>query len=234
MTKRELLVSHVQELEHLEARKRVAAENYRAGLAEAKADGFDATTLKVVLKLRKMTPSQRSERRALEAIYMAALGMLEGEALPEEARRRLDPAPKNDPPTDPPAPPASTGTPPDDREEERSDRRDGDDDDDETFNPPASKPPEQPPLIVKDPEEARQEGGIAAAGGKRIYDNPYRAGDPCRAAWDEGWCAQSKSNGMETPSAFQRRTAKPEKPAKDETSNPPGAGTGAAEAGGPA
>ena len=62
---------------------------------------------------------------------------------------------------------------------------------------------------MKDPEEARQEGAAAAVAGKRIYDNPYPAGNPCRAAWDEGWCAQQKSHGMDPPAAYQRRSAKP-------------------------
>src|SRR4051812_37095661 len=87
---RERLVFHVQELERLEDLKARAAEVFNDALQAAKAAGFDGATIKAVLKLRKMTPSQRSERRALEAIYMAALGMLEGDALPEEARRRLD------------------------------------------------------------------------------------------------------------------------------------------------
>jgi len=82
--------------------------------------------------------------------------------------------------------------------------------------PPAEPPrPAQPPLILKDPAEARQEGADAAVAGKRIYDNPYPAGDPCRAAWDEGWCGQKKSHGMETPQAYQRRTETPDKKGKD-------------------
>ncbi len=64
-------------------------------------------------------------------------------------------------------------------------------------------------LELKDPEEARQEGRAAAAAGKRVYDNPYPAGDPCRAAWDEGWCEARKSHGMETPEAYKRRKPPP-------------------------
>jgi len=61
---RERLVSHVQNLERLEALKKLAADDFKEGLQAAKAEGFDAPTLKVVLKLRKMTPLQRSERKA--------------------------------------------------------------------------------------------------------------------------------------------------------------------------
>ncbi len=188
------LVYHVQELERLEEVKQAAAEACREALAIAKAEGFDGTTLKVVLKLRKLTPAQRKERRALEAIYLAALGMLEGDPLPDEARRRLDeeehpPSADQRGPQLPPEPHI-------------------------TEEPRQPTPAPQPPLVFKDPEEARQEGRAAAAAGKRIYDNPFPAGDPCRAAWDEGWCEQKKSHGMETPAAYQRRTKAPDKSAE--------------------
>lgn len=197
LSTRERLVHHIHALERLEALKQDAAEDLKDCFEAAKAAGFDGTTLKAVLKLRKMTPDQRRERRALEAIYLAELGMLDGDALPEEARRRLDSPPddaKYEPPTDPARGADESATEPD----------------------PTTPAPVQAPLIVKDPEEARQEGAAAADAGKRIYDNPYPAGDPCRAAWDEGWCAKRQSNGMELPQVYQRRTGKPpEKGDKD-------------------
>lgn len=194
---RERLVYHVHELERLEAAKQAAAEAFRAALATAKAAGFDPATLKVVLRLRKLTPAERLERRALEAIYLAALGMLEGDPLPDEARRRLDEE-------EHPAPGP--------REREKGEGAPGP----APELPPPPPPPPQRTLPLKDPAEARQEGRDAAVAGKRIYDNPFPAGDPCRAAWDEGWCEQRKSNGMETPAAYQRRTKPPEKAEKPE------------------
>lgn len=186
------LVQRVQELERLEALKQQASDHLKEAFELAESQGFDKATLKVVLKLRKMTPGQRRERRALEAIYMAALGMLEGDALPEEARRRLDEeAQASRPPAERPLPPRSPAR----------------DDDQGSPAADAPRPPAQPALELKDPAEAKQEGTAAAAAGKRIYDNPYPAGDPCRAAWDEGWCAKQGSHGMDTPSAYQRRTA---------------------------
>lgn len=187
---REQLVHHVQNLERLEAEKQAAADNLRAAFSGARAAGFDPATLKVVLKLRKLTPGQRKERRALEAIYLAALGMLEGDPLPDEARRRLDEQQQ------PPKPTEKGAKGP-------------------IAAPKPAPAPPQMPMNLKDPAEARQEGEKAAAAGNRIYDNPYPAGDPCRAAWDEGWCAKKKSNGMDTPAAYQRRSDKPEaKPKK--------------------
>lgn len=198
----ERLVRLVQALEHLAQVKADAAERLTEAFEAAQTKGFDTTTLKVVLKLRKLSPGQRQERRALEAIYMAALGMLEGEALPEAARRRLDgqatkPAPA-------PAP-----TPPADGKSAAAEPRPSD--------PPApSRIEPQPPLPLKTADEARAEGAEAATAGKRIYDNPYPAGDPCRAAWDEGWCAARKSHGMEPPAAYQRRT-EPAPPKEEKT-----------------
>lgn len=207
MSRRQQLVQHVQELERLEAAKKAASAALAEAFKTAALQGFDGKTLKVVLALRKMTPEQRQERRALEAIYMAALGMLEGDALPEAARRRLDPDP----------------TPPSPGEGQESRH-------DEPSAGEASAAPELPPapqLPLKTPDEARAEGEAAAAAGKRIFDNPYPAGDPCRASWDEGWCARAQSHGMETPSAYQRRSAKPPKEEKDEPPDDKGHGGGA-------
>ena len=185
MNVRERLVRHVQALERLEEAKQAASEALANQFKAAKEQGYDTATLRVVLKLRKLTPSQRRERKALEAIYMAALGMLDGEALPDEARRRLDPEPELKEPR---------------REEEKPS---GDTAPPTELPPPMTTP--QPTLALKEPAEAKQEGVDAARAGKRIYDNPYPAGDPCRAAWDEGWCSQRKSHGMDVPKAYQRR-----------------------------
>ncbi|WP_291981978.1 GapR family DNA-binding domain-containing protein [Luteitalea sp.] len=201
MSQNERLVQHVHELERLTSLRDDASEALRDGFERAKTQGFDVPTLKVVLKLRTLTPSQRRERRALEAIYMAALAMLDGEPLPEEARRRLDkPA-----------------------DEDESTQQDDSPSDEPQRMPSAAPRAAQQPLALKDPDEARAEGGAAAEAGKRIYDNPYGAGDPCRAAWDEGWCAQRKSHGMDLPEAYQRRTTKPaEKPSEPATEPPHG------------
>lgn len=59
-----------------------------------------------------------------------------------------------------------------------------------------------------DPAKIREEGMQAAREGKRVIDNPYVAGDPRRALWDEGWCAQTGSDGMEIPAAWRRKEKK--------------------------
>lgn len=69
-------------------------------------------------------------------------------------------------------------------------------------------------LELADRDVRAELGRIAAREGKRVIDNPFTAGDPRRAAWDEGWCQESASDGMDIPSAW-RRAAKPKKPASD-------------------
>jgi uncharacterized protein (UPF0335 family) len=198
MTPRERLVHYVHELEGLTERKEAASLRLADLYEDARLAGLDPKTLKVVLKLRTMTPEERLQRRALESIYMAGLGMLDGDSLTDEARRRLD-GQAVKPPTPPPA------------EQEPSPENAKDEPADTDVAPPA-----QAALPMKTAEEARHEGMDAAAAGQRVYDNPYRAGDPCRAAWDEGWCAQKKSNGMEPPAAYARRTDPPKKDPKDD------------------
>lgn len=64
------------------------------------------------------------------------------------------------------------------------------------------------------PEEmaaAKEAGRQACREGKKVIENPYMAGDPRRAAWDEGWCSEAGSDGMDIPAAF-RRAEKPKKP----------------------
>lgn len=59
-------------------------------------------------------------------------------------------------------------------------------------------------------EAAREAGRSAAKAGAKVFENPFTAGDPRRAAWDEGWCAERGSDGMDIPDAW-RRKAKPKK-----------------------
>lgn len=81
--------------------------------------------------------------------------------------------------------------------------------DPEQFQAPLEAASEAPDI-----ESAREAGGQAAREGKRVIDNPFIAGDPRRAAWDEGWCAQTGSDGMEIPEHWRRKPKK--KPPADE------------------
>jgi uncharacterized protein (UPF0335 family) len=88
--------------------------------------------------------------------------------------------------------------------------------------PPAPETVDQ----TLDIEAARAAGRAAAREGKRIIDNPYMADDPRRAAWDEGWCAETGTDGMEVPEAWRRR--KPKKRPDDQPDDDGGKGGGGA------
>ena len=77
------LKSIVERIERLEEEKKVIAGDIKEVYAEAKANGFDTKILRKVISLRKKEATEREEEQSMLDVYMAALGMLPGEA--EEA-----------------------------------------------------------------------------------------------------------------------------------------------------
>jgi uncharacterized protein (UPF0335 family) len=77
------LKSIVERIERLEEEKKTIAGDIKEVYAEAKANGFDTKILRKVISLRKKEASEREEEQSMLDVYMAALGMLPGEA--EEA-----------------------------------------------------------------------------------------------------------------------------------------------------
>ena len=68
----------VERIERLEEEKREVAAQIKEVYAEAKANGFDARTLRKVVALRRKPPEERSEEEAMLDLYLHALGMLPG------------------------------------------------------------------------------------------------------------------------------------------------------------
>lgn len=157
---------------------------------EAGAQGYDKKALMLVVA-RMMEDSAdkaaRQETAALADVYLASLGMLDGTPLGDAARRRFDPI---DDPVDSAVEP-----------DEAADHDDGGPHgvEHEDASPPSGAMSEE--TIAA----AREEGSAAAEAGERVFANPYVAGDPRRAAWDEGWCVRKGSDGMEIPDAFRRK-----------------------------
>lgn len=90
---------------------------------------------------------------------------------------------------------------------------------------PAPPPDEQPEESESSPETitpadldaARTAGREAFQQGVKVIANPFIAGDPRRAAWDEGWCRAAGSDGMDIPDAWRRKKVeKPKKPDESE------------------
>lgn len=190
------LRSFIERWERLQEEIEALKTDQKEVMAEAKGTGFDVKTIRQIIKLRKLTPAERDEQEALLDIYKAALGMLDGTPLGDAAIRRLT---NTDPLPEPkrPARPVS-GKKPDGQTdlEEFTDR---------TAVPEEASPPPGPTT-----EEAEAMGREAAKAGAPVTKNPFPPHDPCRAAWDQGWCMESGSDGMDLPPAWQR----PKKPGK--------------------
>jgi uncharacterized protein (UPF0335 family) len=70
------LKAFVERVERLEEEKKAIADDIRDVYAEAKGNGFDVKTLRVVVRLRKQDMNERKEQEAILETYLHALGML--------------------------------------------------------------------------------------------------------------------------------------------------------------
>lgn len=70
----------IERIERLEEEKAALAADIREIYAEAKGHGFDAKTMRQVIRIRKMEPSDRQEQEAVLSLYLEALGIAPSEA----------------------------------------------------------------------------------------------------------------------------------------------------------
>ena len=70
------LKAFVERVERLEEEKKTIADDIRDVYAEAKGNGFDVKSLRVVVRLRKQDVNERKEQEAILETYLHALGML--------------------------------------------------------------------------------------------------------------------------------------------------------------
>ena len=70
----------IERIERREEEKTALAADIREIYAEAKGHGFDSKTMRQVIKIRKMEPSDRQEQEAVLALYLEALGIAPSEA----------------------------------------------------------------------------------------------------------------------------------------------------------
>ena len=176
----------IERVERLEEEKKAIADDIKSVYSEAKSRGFCAKTMKRIAALRKLDDNERREMEAMLDLYKGALGMLDGTPLGNWAVERL----KKDEQAKRTAPPA-----PDDAAAE--------------FKPAAEEPapvPEEAPLTIDD---AKRLGAEAARDGKSVTANPFPPRDPRRAAWDEAWCRELGTDGMDIPAALRPAGRKP-------------------------
>ncbi|HEY5711504.1 MAG TPA: DUF2312 domain-containing protein [Allosphingosinicella sp.] len=65
----------IERIERLEEEKKAIADDVKDVYGEAKARGYDAKTMRVIVRLRKMETHTRQEADALLETYRAALGL---------------------------------------------------------------------------------------------------------------------------------------------------------------
>ncbi len=72
---KEHLLQIISKLEKLEADKADVMEDIKEVCLEAKSNGFDITTIKKILKIRKMDKDKLQEQEELLELYLSAIGM---------------------------------------------------------------------------------------------------------------------------------------------------------------
>lgn len=70
----EQLKSYIERIERLEEEKAATALDIREVYAEAKSNGYDAKTMRIIVRLRKMNEQERQEQEAMLDLYKHALG----------------------------------------------------------------------------------------------------------------------------------------------------------------
>lgn len=69
--------SIVERVEKLEEDKKEISDDIKEIYTEAKGNGFDVTTLKEVIRLRKLDTSVRENREHTRDVYLSAMGLLD-------------------------------------------------------------------------------------------------------------------------------------------------------------
>jgi uncharacterized protein (UPF0335 family) len=220
---------YIETIEQMEVEKLVVSDRIKGVYEEAAARGFDKRTIKRIITLRRMSSEVRREQDALEWIYRASLGMLDGASLPEFALERLSRTSK---PSDQRGlfekqEPQPEHSKPDDQEPREAGHNETVSDEDTAKNETQAASAESPADTATDAEpeskapeptidDAREMGRVAAQTGKPVTDNPFPARDPRRAAFDEEWCKAAGSDGMEIPEAWRRNAKKKDQDASKE------------------
>ena len=65
----------IERIERLEEEKKAIADDVKDVYLEAKSRGYDAKTMRTIVRLRKMEKHARDEAEALLETYKAALGL---------------------------------------------------------------------------------------------------------------------------------------------------------------
>ncbi len=75
----------IEQIERLEEEKKALMGDIKDKFLEAKSQGFDPKILRAIVRLRKLSSTDRQEQDAILAVYMHALGMTDEPAEAEAA-----------------------------------------------------------------------------------------------------------------------------------------------------
>ncbi|EPY00921.1 hypothetical protein K678_13583 [Magnetospirillum fulvum MGU-K5] len=93
----EALIQGISRIERLEEEKKALGADIKSVYDGMKSQGFDVKIIRKLVVLRRQTEDERSEERALLDLYMAAIGMSDGQPLSDRTRDQLS-RPKSPPP----------------------------------------------------------------------------------------------------------------------------------------
>jgi uncharacterized protein (UPF0335 family) len=65
----------IERIERMEEEKKGISDDIRDAYSEAKSQGYDATIMRQIVKLRKMANDDRAEMEAVLETYKSALGL---------------------------------------------------------------------------------------------------------------------------------------------------------------
>jgi uncharacterized protein (UPF0335 family) len=80
----------IEQIERLEEEKKALAADIKDKFTEAKGVGFDVSTMRAVIKLRKASKAERTEAETILATYMHALGMLDGTPMGDWMEKQIE------------------------------------------------------------------------------------------------------------------------------------------------
>lgn len=86
----EQILSYIERVERLEEEKAGIATDIREVFAEAKGNGFDVPTLRLILKNRKIDQNSLMEKQHLYELYTKAIGMLPLESFAADQEEKAE------------------------------------------------------------------------------------------------------------------------------------------------
>lgn len=204
------LQGFIDRIEALEARGVELSDDKKVVFAEAKSRGYTPKYIRAIIKLRKVTPSEREEHEAMLDLYMSAVGMaketplfrsVESMGVDTAAREKVIDALKLLAPQDGEII-VKAGSGP--RVRLWRDKEGVHVEEVKDAPPPASPRPHQrggvnrPGAEAPDcsEDEAFELGRLARRDDRPVIDNPFAFDDKRRSRWDEGWRDEDGGDGM--------------------------------------